>query len=124
MRRETILALTALGLGNMMLAQDLAALNVALPRIERDLRINLTAAQWVVNAYLLVYGMLIVTGGRLADELGRRRVLLAGAAIFAAMSVLAGLAPNASWLIAARALMGIGSALISASRQSCHGDGR
>ena len=112
MRKETILALAALGLGNMMLAQDLAALNVALPSIERDLRIDLTTAQWVVNAYLLVYGMLIVTGGRLADELGRRRVFLAGAALFAAMSLLAGLAPNVYWLVAARALMGIGSGLM------------
>jgi EmrB/QacA subfamily drug resistance transporter len=112
MRKETILALAALGLANMMLAQDLAALNIALPSIERDLNTDLTTAQWVVNAYLLVYGMLIVTGGRLADELGRRRVFLAGAALFAVMSLLAGFAPNVYWLIAARALMGIGSGLM------------
>ena len=112
MRKETILALGALGLGYLMLAQDLAALNVALPSIERDLGIDLTTAQWVLNAYMLVIGMLIVTGGRLADELGGRRVILAGAAIFAAASLLAGLAPNALWLIGARALMGIGSGLM------------
>lgn len=112
MRKDVILALVALGLGNLMLAQDLAALNVALASIERDLDINLTTAQWVVNAYLLVYGMLIVTGGRLADELGRRRLFLVGAAIFAVASVLGGLALNAYWLIGARALMGIGSGLM------------
>lgn len=112
MRRETLFALIALGLGNLMLAQDLAALNVALPSIERDLDIDLSTAQWVVNAYLLVYGMMIVTGGRLADELGRRRVFLTGAAIFAAASLLAALAPHAGWLIAARAAMGIGSGLM------------
>jgi EmrB/QacA subfamily drug resistance transporter len=112
MGKEAGFALLALGLGAFMLAQDLAALNVALPSIERDLEIDLTTAQWVVNAYLLVYGMLIVTGGRLADELGRRRVILAGAAIFAGTSLLAGLAPSATWLIGARALMGIGGGLM------------
>jgi EmrB/QacA subfamily drug resistance transporter len=112
MRKEVILALAALGFSNALLAQDLAALNVALPSIERDLDIDLTTAQWVVNAYLLVYGMLIVTGGRLADEIGRRRIFLLGGAIFAVMSLVAGLAPNAAWLIGARALMGIGSGLM------------
>ncbi len=112
MRRETVLALGALGLANAMLAQDLAALNVALPSIEHDLDVDLTTAQWVVNAYLLIYGMMIVIGGRLADEIGRRRVFLIGAAIFAVMSILAGFAANAIWLIAARALMGVGSGLM------------
>jgi EmrB/QacA subfamily drug resistance transporter len=105
-------ALLALGLANLLLAQDLAALNVALPTIERDLNSDLSTAQWVVNAYLLVYGMVIVTGGRLADELGRRRVFLIGAALFAAASLLAGFAPNISSLIGARAVMGIGSGLM------------
>lgn len=106
------LALLALGLGNLMLAQDLAALNVALPSIERDMDVSLGDAQWVVNGYLLVYGMLIVTAGRLADELGRRRVFLIGGVIFAVASLLAGFAPHIGWLIAARALMGIGSGLM------------
>jgi EmrB/QacA subfamily drug resistance transporter len=112
MRKETVLALLALGLGNFMVAQDLAALNVSLPRIERELNVDLSTAQWIVNAYLLVFGMTIITGGRLADELGRRRILLTGTAIFAVTSFLGGLAPEASWLIGARALMGIGSGLI------------
>jgi EmrB/QacA subfamily drug resistance transporter len=112
MRKETGLALAALGLANAMLAQDLAALNVALPGIERDLDIDLRTAQWVVNAYLLTYGMMIVTGGRLADEIGRRRVFFIGAALFATMSIAGGFASNATWLIAARALMGIGSGLM------------
>jgi EmrB/QacA subfamily drug resistance transporter len=105
-------ALLALGLANLMLAQDLAALNVALPTIERELNSDLSTAQWVVNAYLLVYGMVIVTGGRLADELGRRRVFLIGGALFAVASLLAGFAPNIAWLIGARAVMGIGSGLM------------
>ena len=77
-----------------MVAQDLAALNVSLPRIERELNVDLSTAQWIVNAYLLVFGMTIITGGRLADELGRRRILLTGAAIFAVTSFLGGLAPE------------------------------
>jgi MFS family permease len=79
MRKETILALAILALANAMLAQDLAALNVALPSIERALNAELTTAQWVVNAYLLIYGVTIVTAARLADEIGRRRVFLIGA---------------------------------------------
>ncbi|MGH2615687.1 MAG: MFS transporter, partial [Thermomicrobiales bacterium] len=112
MRKDTILALGALGIGNAMLAQDLAALNVALPSIERDLNVDLTTVQWVVNAYLLVYGMLIITGGRLADEIDRRRVFLIGAVVFAVMSLAGGFAPNVYWLIGARVVMGIGSGLM------------
>lgn len=96
----------------MLLALDLAALNVILPSIERDLDVDLRSAQWAVNAYLLVYGMTIVTGGRLADELGRRRVFFAGAGLFLTMSLASGLAPGIGWLIAARAFMGIGSGLM------------
>lgn len=112
MRKDTMLALAILALANAMLAQDLAALNVALPSIERDLNVDLTTAQWVVNAYLLIYGVTIVTAARLADEIGRRRIFLVGAGLFAATSLLAGVAANVSWLIAARALMGIGAGLM------------
>lgn len=112
MRKDTVLALTILALANAMLAQDLAALNVALPSIERDLDVDLTTAQWVVNAYLLIYGVTIVTAARLADEIGRRRMFLIGAGVFAGASLLAGVAANVSWLIAARALMGIGAGLM------------
>ena len=68
--------------------------------------------QWVINAYALVFGVLIVTGGRLADMLGRRRIFFIGAAIFAAFSVLGGAAQDELWLIACRALMGIGGAMM------------
>ena len=112
MRKDAMLALAILALANALLAQDLAALNVALPSIERDLEIDLTTAQWVVNAYLLVYGVTIVTAARLADEIGRRRIYLIGAGVFAATSLLAGVAANDVWLIAARALMGIGAGLM------------
>jgi EmrB/QacA subfamily drug resistance transporter len=112
MRKDTILALAVLALANAMLAQDLAALNVALPSIEHDLNVDLTTAQWVVNGYLLVYGVTIITAARLADEIGRRRIFIMGAGVFAVTSLLAGLSANVSWLIAARALMGIGAGLM------------
>lgn len=110
--RHTGVALAALGISIILLAQDFSALNVALPSIERDLDTDLSTVQWVINAYALVFAVLIVTGGRLADQFGRRRVFLAGAAVFAVTSLLAGLAPTPLLLIGARALMGIGAALM------------
>jgi EmrB/QacA subfamily drug resistance transporter len=94
------------------IANDVTALSVALPQIEKDFDTDVSTVQWVINAYALVFGVLIVSGGRLADMLGRRRVFFIGAAIFAAFSLLAGAAQDELWLIACRALMGIGGALM------------
>jgi EmrB/QacA subfamily drug resistance transporter len=94
------------------IANDVTALSVALPQIEKDFDADVSTVQWVINAYALVFGVLIVTGGRLADMLGRRRVFFTGAAIFAGFSVLGGAAQDELWLIVCRALMGIGGALI------------
>jgi EmrB/QacA subfamily drug resistance transporter len=93
-------------------ANDLTALSVALPQIEADLNSDVSTIQWVVSAYALVFGVLIVTGGRLADMLGRRRIFFIGAAIFAGFSVLGGAAPGDLWLIVCRALMGVGGAMM------------
>ncbi len=106
------IALASLGVSIVLLAQDFSALNVALPSIERELDTDLTTVQWVINAYALVFAVLIVTGGRLADQFGRQRIFLLGAGIFAVTSLLAGLAPTPIVLIATRALMGIGAALM------------
>jgi EmrB/QacA subfamily drug resistance transporter len=110
--RSTLLALVAMGLAVLIIANDFTALSVALPAIEKDLDTDLTTVQWVINAYALVFGVLIVTGGKLADMFGRRRVFVIGAAIFAGFSLLGGLAQGDLWLIACRALMGIGGALM------------
>jgi EmrB/QacA subfamily drug resistance transporter len=107
-----VVALISLGISIVLLSQDFSALNVALPSIERELDTDLTTVQWVINAYALVFAVLIVTGGRLADQFGRREIFLIGAGIFAVTSLLAGLAPSPSLLIGARALMGIGAALM------------
>ena len=101
-----------MGLATLVIAIDFTAFSVALPSIERDLRASLATVQWVINAYAVVFGVVIVTGGRLADMLGRRRVFLIGAGIFAAFSLAGGLAPDPITLIACRAVMGAGGALM------------
>lgn len=110
--RATVLGLIAMGVAVLIIANDFTALSVALPAIERDLDAELSTVQWVINAYALTFGVLIVTGGRLADMLGRRRTFVAGAAVFAAFSALGGAAQGVVWLLACRALMGIGGALM------------
>jgi EmrB/QacA subfamily drug resistance transporter len=101
-----------MGLAVLVIANDFTALSVALPAIEKDLHSNLSTVQWVINAYALVFGVVIVTGGRLADMFGRRRIFVIGSAIFAGFSLLGGVAQGDIWLIGARALMGIGGALM------------
>jgi EmrB/QacA subfamily drug resistance transporter len=110
--RGTAVALGAMVLAVFVVANDFTALSVALTHIEADFDSDVSTVQWVVNAYALVFGVLIVTAGRLADLLGRKRLFLIGAAIFAVFSVLAGVAPDIGWLIAARALMGVGGAIM------------
>ena len=110
--RGTWLALIAMGIAVFVIANDFSAINVAIPQIEADFKTNVTTAQWVVNAYALTFGVLIVTGGRLADLFGRRRAFFLGAAIFAVFSVLGGAAQTEAELIAMRVLMGIGGALM------------
>src|SRR4029453_16732261 len=108
----TTVALIAMGLGVIVIANDFTALNVALPAIEEDFNVDVGTAQWVINAYCLVFGMAIVTGGRLADLFGRRRAFFVGSAMFAGFSLLGGAAQDAQWLIATRVGMGLGGALM------------
>jgi EmrB/QacA subfamily drug resistance transporter len=110
--RSTIVALAAMATAVFVVANDVTALSVALPNIESDFDVDVGTAQWVISAYALIFGVLIVTGGRLADLLGRRRIFFLGAAVFAFFSLLGGVAPEAWVLIACRALMGIGGALM------------
>ncbi|HET8592328.1 MAG TPA: MFS transporter [Solirubrobacterales bacterium] len=110
--RGTWLALIAMGIAVFVIANDFSAINVAIPQIEEDFDTDVTTAQWVVNAYALTFGVLIVTGGRLADLFGRRRAFFIGTAIFATFSVLGGAAQSEAWLITMRVLMGIGGALM------------
>jgi EmrB/QacA subfamily drug resistance transporter len=101
-----------MGAAVVVIANDFTAVNVALPTMESDFRTDINTIQWVINAYALTFGVMIVTGGRLADMFGRRNAFFVGSAIFASMSALGGAAPSETWLIAARTLMGIGGALM------------
>ncbi|MFE9649435.1 MFS transporter [Streptomyces sp. NPDC006365] len=100
-------------LGSSMALLDSTVVNVALPRIGRDLDADLAALQWTVNAYMVTLAGLILLGGALGDRFGRRKVFVVGVIWFAAASLLCGIAPNAPVLIAARALQGIGGALLT-----------
>ncbi|MFD7030783.1 MFS transporter [Streptomyces sp. NPDC059917] len=105
--------LLATVLGSSMALLDSTVVNVALPRIGQDLGADLAVLQWTVNAYLLTLAGLILVGGALGDRYGRRRVFVLGVTWFAVGSLLCGIAPNAGVLIAARALQGIGGALLT-----------
>jgi len=101
-----------MGLAVIVIANDFSAINVALPTMEGDFHTNINTIQWVINAYALTFGVMIVTGGRLADMFGRRNAFFLGTAIFASMSALGGAAQTETWLIATRTVMGIGGALM------------
>jgi len=104
--------LTAAVLGSTLAFVDESVVNVALPTIESDLRTTLAAMQWVINAYTLCMSALLLIGGAAADQFGRRRMFLIGVSLFAAASLACGLAPEVMVLIGARALQGVGAALL------------
>ena len=96
-----------------MIMLDNTIVNVALPSIQRSLHIGLSELEWIVNAYALTFAVLMLTGGKLADMLGRRRMFIVGLAIFTLSSLACGLAPNAHFLIGARVVQGVGAALMN-----------
>ena len=100
-------------LGQFMVVLDVSIVNVALPSIGRDLHYTATGLQWVVNAYVLTFAGFLLLGGRAADIFGRRRVYVVGMAIFTAASLAGGLAQSSAWLTAARAVQGVGGAIVS-----------
>jgi EmrB/QacA subfamily drug resistance transporter len=95
-----------------MIMLDNTVVNVALPSIQRDLHTSLSALEWTINAYTLTFAVLLVTGGRLGDIFGRRRMFLFGVVTFALSSAAIGFSPNDAWLIAGRALQGVGAAFM------------
>ncbi|WAL93653.1 MFS transporter [Streptomyces sp. Je 1-369] len=107
--------LVAICLGTFMLLMDVTIVNVALPAISYDLRASISALQWVMDAYALVLAALLLTAGACADLLGRRRMYLTGLTVFAAASLVCGLAPSAGALVVGRALQGLGGAIMFAT---------
>jgi len=101
-------------LGMLMIVLDVTIVNVALPSIQEDLRFSTSSLAWVVNAYLIAFGGLLLLAGRLGDLIGRRRVFLAGIALFTSASLLCGVAQAGWWLVAARFIQGVGGAMTSA----------
>jgi EmrB/QacA subfamily drug resistance transporter len=112
--RTRWLALYILCLGSLMIVLDATIVNVALPSIREDLGFSETSLAWVVNAYLLTYGGLLLLGGRLGDLLGHRRMFLYGIALFTLSSLACGLSSSQGMLIVARAVQGVGGAVASA----------
>ncbi len=105
------LALAVVCLAQLMIVLDVTIVNVALPSIQRDLHFSQSNLTWVVNGFLVTFGSLLLLAGRLGDLIGRRRIFLAGLAVFTLASLLCGLAPSQNTLIAARVLQGVGAAM-------------
>ena len=111
--RRRWLILSVLVLAQFMVVLDVAIVNVALPTIKNDLHFSEDGLQWVITAYAIVFGGVLLLGGRMADLLGRRRIFMVGMAVFTIFSLLDGLAWSSSSLIAFRGLQGLGAALLA-----------
>jgi EmrB/QacA subfamily drug resistance transporter len=112
--RSRWIALYVLCMGMLMIVLDVTIVNVALPSIQEDLHFSTSSLAWVVNAYLISFGGLLLLAGRLGDLVGRRRIFLTGVALFTSASFLCGVAQAAWWLVAARFVQGVGGAMTSA----------
>ena len=111
--RNLNLALIVIALAQLMVVLDVAIVNVALPSIQRELHFAATDLEWVVNAYAIAFGGLLLFGGRTGDLFGRRRMFIIGALMFTAGSMAGGLATSSTFLIAARAAQGVGAAILA-----------
>jgi MFS family permease len=110
-RQRPGVALAVIVTCQMMLILDITVMNVALPTIRTDLHFSATGPSWVLNAYTLSFGGLLLLGGRAGDLLGRRRLFAGGVALFTLASLLGGFATSAAWLLTARVLQGVGAAI-------------
>jgi EmrB/QacA subfamily drug resistance transporter len=111
--RHLGLALVVIAAAQLMVVLDATIVNVALPHIQSALGFSGSGLEWVVNAYALTFGGLLLLGGRAGDILGRRRVFIAGIILFTAASLLGGFATSQAWLLGARALQGVGGAIVA-----------
>src|SRR4029079_17228906 len=109
-RDDRWLALAVLCAGTLMIVLDATIVNVALPAIQRDLGFSQSSLAWVVNAYLIAFGGVLLLAGRLGDLIGRRRMFLVGLAVFTLASFICGVSANGTTLIVARFVQGLGGA--------------
>ena len=112
-KRSRIATLVIVSLGLFMVVLDNLVVNVALATIHRDLGASMQSLEWIVNAYVLAYAVLLLTGSALGDRFGRKRMFIAGIALFTVASAGSALAPTTGALIAARALQGVGAAIVT-----------
>src|SRR6266516_571495 len=112
-KRRTIWTLAITSVALFMVSLDNLVVSTALPVIRRDLHATISQLEWTVNAYTLTFAVLLLTGAALGDRFGRRRMLTVGLFIFTASSAAAALAPSAGALVVARALQGVGGAIVT-----------
>ena len=112
-QRRLGLALLVIATAQLMVVLDAAIVNVALPHIQRALGFSGSGLEWVVTAYAVTFGGLLLLGGRSGDLLGRRRIFIGGLLLFSAASLLGGFATSQAWLLTARAVQGVGGALVA-----------
>src|SRR5687767_8935343 len=112
--RTRWIALVVLCVGMLMIILDSTIVNVALPSIQSDLGFSQSSLAWVVNAYLISFGGLLLLAGRLGDLLGRRRIFLIGLVVFTVASIVCGMSQSQEVLVAARFVQGVGGAMASA----------
>jgi len=111
--RNLTIALVVIAMAQLMVVLDATIVNIALPSIQQALHFTPTGLEWVINAYTLAFGGLLLLGGRAGDLLGRRRMFVVGLLVFTLGSLAGGFATSAAWLIAARAAQGIGGAIVA-----------
>jgi EmrB/QacA subfamily drug resistance transporter len=122
MPRNLNLALAVIAVAQLMVVLDATIVNIALPSIQRALQFSPTGLEWVINAYSLTFGGLLLLGGRAGDLFGRRRMFVIGIVVFTAGSLAGGFATSAAWLIIARAAQGIGAAIVAPTALSLIAD--
>lgn len=120
--RNLNLALAVIAVAQLMVVLDATIVNIALPSIQRALHFSPTGLEWVINAYALTFGGLLLLGGRAGDLFGRRRVFVAGILVFTLGSLAGGFATSAAWLIIARAAQGVGGAIVAPTALSLIAD--
>src|SRR5260370_34726587 len=120
--RNLGLALAVIAAAQLMVVLDATIVNIALPSIQRALQFTPTGLEWVINAYALTFGGLLLLGGRAGDLFGRRRMFVIGIVVFTLGSLAGGFATNATWLIIARAAQGVGAAIVAPTALSLIAD--